>query len=199
MELQQAMRARRSRYELENRSPISSAAIETLVQDALTLTPSAFHSQSARAVLLFGDRHQRLWDIVRETLRARVPAEKFASTDAKINGFATGFGTILFLEDQDTVAGLQKSFPSYAENFPLWSQQSSGMLQYAIWVRLADQGLGASLQHYNPLIDDQITKEFGLPAQWKLLAQMPFGTPLDTPQPLSYIPLENRFITQGGH
>ena len=41
---------------------------------------------------------------------------------------------------------------------------------------LAEQGIGASLQHYNPLIDDDIKKEFDLPAEWTLRAQMPFGS-----------------------
>ena len=31
---------------------------------------------------------------------------------------------------------------------------AAGMLQLAVWTALAEKGLGASLQHYNPLIDD---------------------------------------------
>lgn len=46
---------------------------------------------------------------------------------------------------------------------------------------LEDTGLGASLQHYNPLIDDEVRKRWSLPREWKLIAQMPFGTPAGEP------------------
>ena len=32
------------------------------------------------------------------------------------------------------------------------------------------------MQHYNPLIDELIAGEFDLPSNWKLRAQMPFGS-----------------------
>lgn len=57
------------------------------------------------------------------------------------------------------------------------------MHQLAIWTMLDDMGLGASLQHYNPLIDDEVRRTWQLPAEWMLIAQMPFGTPLDVPAP----------------
>lgn len=147
--------------------------------------------------LLFGKRHQKLWDIVLEALKARVPAEKFQSTAAKIASFAAGYGTILYFEDMATVETLQKNVPLYAENFPIWSQQSAGMLQYAVWTALSQEGLGASLQHYNPIIDEAVRAEFGVPESWKLLAQMPFGTPISEPDALEYQPVEKRLIIQG--
>jgi predicted oxidoreductase (fatty acid repression mutant protein) len=36
--------------------------------------------------------------------------------------------------------------------------------------------VGASLQHYNPLIDAAVAREWNVPAYWKLRAQMPFGS-----------------------
>ena len=36
--------------------------------------------------------------------------------------------------------------------------------------------MGASLQHYNPLVDTAAQQAFNIPKTWKLLAQMPFGT-----------------------
>jgi len=44
----------------------------------------AFNCQSARVVVLFEQAHKNFWDIVMRTLRERVPAEKFAPTEAKI-------------------------------------------------------------------------------------------------------------------
>jgi len=49
------------------------------------------------------------------------------------------------------------------------------MLQYAIWVALREYGFGANLQHYNPLIDQEVKENFNIPTSWNLIAQMPFG------------------------
>lgn len=198
MEFYEALKRRRSRYDITGESPISQQRIQEILADAITYTPSAFHSQSSRAVLLFGQRHQKLWSIVMETLRARVPAQRFAPTEEKINSFAAGYGTILYFEDMAVVEKMQLDAPRYAENFPIWSMQSGGMLQYAVWTALSQEGLGASLQHYNPIIDQAVAAEFGVPETWKLLAQMPFGTPGAQPGPLEYKPTTERLIVQGG-
>lgn len=71
---------------------------------------------------------------------------------------------------------LQEKFPSYADNFPVWSEHSTGIAQFAVWTALAQEGVGASLQHYNPLIDEPVAREWDLPSSWKLRAQMPFGS-----------------------
>ena len=81
----------------------------------------------------------------------------------------------MFFEDQAVVKNLEEKFPLYADNFSPWSLQSSGMLQYMVWVSLENEGAGASLQHYNPLIDDAVIKEWNLPPTWKLISQMPVG------------------------
>jgi predicted oxidoreductase (fatty acid repression mutant protein) len=58
----------------------------------------------------------------------------------------------------------------------VWSEQASGMAQFAVWAALADAGIGASLQHYNPLIDAAVAARWDIPSSWKLRAQMPFGS-----------------------
>ena len=45
------------------------------------------------------------------------------------------------------------------------------MVQYAVWTTLAAAGIGANLQHYNPLPDAAIAKEWNLPESWLLRAQ----------------------------
>ena len=47
--------------------------------------------------------------------------------------------------------------PNYADNFANWSVQTNAMHQFAIWTALSSK-IGASLQHYNPLVD-QITTQ----------------------------------------
>lgn len=172
-----AVQDRRSIYGISKEAVISDDRILEIIRHAVKYVPSAFNSQSGRAVLLLREHHDKLWDITKEILRKRVPEGKFAQTEEKLNGFRNGYGTILFFEDQSIVEGLQASFPSYKDNFPLWSLQSSGMLQYVVWTSLELEGFGASLQHYNPLIDEEVRKEWNIPESWKLLSQMVFGKP----------------------
>ncbi|MCD9026662.1 nitroreductase family protein [Luteimonas sp. BDR2-5] len=167
---------RRTQYSIGRNVTLSKDQITDLIETAIKQAPSSFNSQSSRAVILFGDQSVRFWDLVKDALRAVVPAEAFAPTEAKIDGFAAGIGTVLFYEDQDVIKGLQEQFPLYADNFPVWSEHASGIAQYAVWTALSEAGIGASLQHYNPLPDAAAAAEWKLPASWKLRAQMPFGS-----------------------
>ena len=170
------LKKRRTQYALGRNVSMDKVALIRLIQDAIKHTPSSFNSQSSRAVILFGEQSVKFWALAKEALAKVVPAEAFAQTAAKLDGFAAGAGTVLFYEDQDVVKGLQEKFALYADNFPVWSEQSSGMAQFAVWLALADTGLGASLQHYNPLVDDAARTAWNVPASWKLRAQMPFGS-----------------------
>lgn len=191
--LKEALKHRRSYYSLSNQSTIPDNEIEEILNFAALNIPSAFNSQSTRMVLLLKKHHKRLWEIVLETLKNTVPAKAFAHTETKINqSFASGYGTVLFFEDRTIVEGLQNAYPTYREKFPLWSQQTSAMHQLAIWTMLEDAGFGASLQHYNPLIDKQVITEWKLPETWELISQMPFGVPLESPQKKEYKPLDDR-------
>jgi Predicted oxidoreductase related to nitroreductase len=197
MNYSEAIENRRSHYSLIAESPLSDEELQQLIGHSVKHAPSAFNSQSSRVVLLKGAEHKKLWDIVLASLREIVPAEAFAATEEKIRSFAAAYGSVLFFEDQDTVKGLQAKFPAYADNFPTWSQQHSGMLQLMIWTALEEAGLGVSLQHYNPLIDDQVRSEWGLPANWKLIAQMPFGRSVSEPGPKEYMPMTERLYVFG--
>ncbi len=172
----QSLRKRRSQYSLGRNLSQSPAEIEALIKEAIRWSPSSFNSQSSRAVILFGAQSERFWELVRESLRPLVPAEAFGATEQKLASFAAGVGTVLFYEDQDVVKGLQEQFALYADNFPVWSEHSTGMAQLATWTALAEAGIGASLQHYNPVVDEAAQREWNLPASWKLRAQMPFGS-----------------------
>ena len=191
--LKESIEQRRSIYAISNQSPISDTELENLVQFAAKHVPSAFNSQSTRLVLLLGDNHKKVWDITKEALRKIVPEDAFEATEQKIdNCFAAGYGTVLFFEDQTVVESLQKAFPLYANNFPVWSQHTSAMHQFAVWNLLEEAGLGATLQHYNPLIDDEVRKTWGLPASWTQIAQMPFGTPVADAGEKTFQPIEDR-------
>jgi predicted oxidoreductase (fatty acid repression mutant protein) len=171
-----ALEKRRSIYALGKRKVADEKSVRDIVEYATKHVPSPFNSQSARVVILFGAESDRFWSIVRETLKKIVPPDAFPQTEAKLESFAAGLGTILFFEDQRIVEDLQSRFALYRDNFPVWSLQSNGMLEFAVWTMLAEEGLGASLQHYNPLVDEEVRKAWSLPASWKLLAEMPFGS-----------------------
>jgi predicted oxidoreductase (fatty acid repression mutant protein) len=185
---------RRSRYKLSKESTLNKEELYTLLERVLQTTPSAFHSQAGKIVLLLNEQHDLFWNIVKDSLRKKVSTEQFIKTEQKINGLQHSYGTILFFEDMAVMEQLQQKFPSYKSAFDIWSNEQSGMLQFAVWVALANNNMGASLQHYNPVIDEAVTKAFSLPAKWKLMAQMPFGVSLEEPAPKEKAPTKERLI-----
>lgn len=174
------LKKRRSIYHLGRNVSLSNEELTTLIKEAIKESPTAFNAQSTRAVILFGDAHEKLWEITEEALRPLTPAEAFPNTQNKLAGFKNGYGTVLFFKDTDVVKGLQEQFELYADNFPDWSEQSNGIATANTWVALVDKGLGANLQHYNPVIDEAVAKEWNIPSNWKLRSQLVFGSP-ETP------------------
>ena len=122
-----------------------------------------------------------------------MPEAAYEATSNKISSFAAGFGSVLFYEDQDIIKNLQEQFALYAENFPVWSEHSTGIAQFAVWSALANENIGATLQHYNPIIDDEVQARFGIPASWKLRAQMPFGSIESPAGDKNYMQRDERF------
>ena len=168
MSIRESLQERRSVYGLKKELPVSVEEIKRLVTETTELVPDANNMRSQRVVLALGAKQDALWDAVYDAFGGKVAREK-------IDGFQAGAGTVLYFIDTDVVKGLQEKFPLYAANFPIWAQQANGMLQISIWAGLRELGVGANIQHYNPVIDDAVKKLFGLPERWQLIAQMPFG------------------------
>ncbi len=180
----EAVRSRRSNYNITCDIPISDAELETLIREVTERAPSPFNMQSARLVLLLGAEHDKLWQLVLDTLRPIVnDPEKFKETEEKIKGFASGYGTVLYFRKESAVADMQKNYPAYAENFGRWAHQVDGIVLYAVWTALAAEGIGASIQHYNPLIDEDVARMYDIPEGYTLVGQMPFGIPESMPEP----------------
>lgn len=193
-----AISARRSQYALTDAAALSDSEIVDLIRSVAGEVPSAFNAQPQRAVVLFGEDHHRLWAIVHDALRAVVKDDTaFAATEQKVAGFDAAHGTILYFDDTTVTKNLQERFPSYAANFPVWAQQANGMLQFAVWSALAEAGIGANVQHYNPLIDDAVRDAFGIPADWKLIAQMPFGEVTAPAGEREHMPLDEQVQVRG--
>lgn len=189
---QEAVTNRRTNYAIGKNIAVLPSQIIAVVEKMTKEVPSSFNMQSARVVVALNDNHDKIWQITKDTLRGIVPADKFAPTEAKIDSFAAGYGTILFFDETATVKKMQEDYALYADNFPIWAQQSNGMLQFAIWTALTNMGLGANLQHYNPLIDEKIKALFAVPDSWKLIAQMPFGEALKEPEPIEKMAINER-------
>lgn len=175
MKIQESLQKRRTYYAIDSKLPTAEKNIEELVASLTELVPDAFNMKSARAVVAFGDAHRRLWDNIYEAFGGKVAREK-------IDSFRAGAGTVLYFYDEATVQSLQEKFPRYAENFPVWAQQANGMLQISVWSGLRELEVGASLQHYNPVIDGAVRSQFGLPENWRLVAEMPFGGIVSEPE-----------------
>ena len=189
----EAMLSRRSQYGLTKDNTVTQETLENVLKTTLKHMPSAYHSQHQRAMLLLDDAHTKLWKIVWETLKKEIKPEQHEATEAKVQGFARSHGTILFFDDTETIENLQSKFPLYKEKWAEWANHAQGMFQYATWTHLATLGLGASLQHYNPLIDEAVREAFDVPESWRLIAQMPFGSPTKQPKEKTFMPMEKRF------
>ena len=197
-DLQQLAEKRRSIYALSNQLPVSNDEVVKLVEHAILHTPSAFNSQSTRVIVLFGEEHQKLWQMTEDTLRDIVnDDEKFVSTKQKIDSFKAGAGTILFFEDHAVVKGLQEAAPLYADKFPVWSEHTSAMHQYMIWMALSSLDIGANLQHYNPIIDSQVADAWNVDKDWELVAQMVFGAIEEPAGDKAFKPVDSRLKVFG--
>ncbi|WOO86048.1 Fatty acid repression mutant protein 2 [Vanrija pseudolonga] len=183
-----AVKARRTYYNLQNKSSVSDARLEEIVAEALKYGPSAFNIQSTRAVLVLGDKHKQVWDVIYDSHKPnmgdeaaqKAQKEKF---DAVYRG---GYATICFFEDTVTTDKFLETMPFLKGKFPLWTANTAGIAQYIVWAGLAAEGMGANLQHYSQFHDDNqaaINKFLGVPESWVGTAQMVVGVPSDRGAP----------------
>ncbi|CAM4096453.1 nitroreductase [Streptococcus penaeicida] len=183
MSFLQELKNRRTIYALGRNVEASNDQIAEVIKEAIRQSPSAFNSQTTRAVILFDEQVTNFWNTlvatdIEATMKEQgVPEEAIAGTKEKLASFGAAKGTVLLFEDQDVVKGLQEQFALYADNFPVWSEQASGISTVNAWTALsAELGLGANLQHYNPVIDASVAKAYDVPASWKLRGQLNFGS-----------------------
>lgn len=177
------IKKRRSYYNLSEDVDLSNEEIKYLVGDVMNVTPSHMNSQTTRIVLLFDEKSKEFWTRVNETFDNKIKEEKF-------HGFYHAKGTALFFIDKDEIKKQEKDIPSYKEYFETWGHHSLAMLQLNLWQALRDEGIGASNQHYNPVIDSWVKEDYNLPASWELIAEMPFGKIEEEPEAKEKKPIE---------
>lgn len=174
---------RRSIYGLSKQGfPIKNAQVVKIIEDVIAATPSSFNNQTNRVIVLFGKHHDKLWNhFVLDAVKNVTPTNQFEASAQKISNFGNAYGTVLFFQDTDVIKESEQKFAPYAANFAPWAEQSSGSAQISTWAAFALENIGANLQHYNELISEQVAKEFNVPANWKLSAQLVFGAKISGP------------------
>lgn len=185
MSYQEIIKARRSYYRLSNEVGLSNEELAKFIGKMLQLTPSAFNMQSTKAVLLLDEKSREFWQKVNETFDHSIDEEKQ-------QGFESAKGTVLYFIDDETVKGLQQQFEQYAQKFAQWAEHEAGMAQINIWNGLREQNIGASIQHYNDVINPWVQKDYDTPKSWRLVAQMPFGKIEEEPEAKEKLPVSER-------
>lgn len=189
---QDSLSRRRSIYGLGELTASANSCLLDSIRLCLMNCPTPFNAQSARLAILFGASHQKLWNQIWENIKGLVPNSRQKASKEKVDGFSAAHGTILYFEDKTTLSEMKKKFPDYGKNMKLWTQQANGMLQFMIWQVLTENNIGASLQHYNEIIENDIYNMFDIPKNWELVAQMPFGSIEKEPMPKTFLPIEER-------
>lgn len=183
---------RRTIYTLGKNLPIEDSEIIKIVEQCVLHCPTAFNVQSARTVILFQKSHEDFWKMVEKAVVDIAPSEKKEQSAQNVKRYTDAYATILFYEDTNAIRELEEKFPLYSHNMKTWAIEANGMLEYMIWQKFAENKIGASLQHYNELIEDQTRKHFNLPSVWKMIAQMPFGSIEAPALEKTFLPLEER-------
>lgn len=163
-----ALKLRRSYYNLDDKLEVSDEKIVETIEKVTELVPDAFNMKSQRLVIAQKDMHKKLWDGVYDSFGGEVSKDK-------IDTFKNAAGTILFFYDNKLIEKMKKDYELYKDNFTPWALQANGMLQISIWSALEELGLGVNLQHYNPIIDDMVKEMFDVDKDYVLLGQMVYG------------------------
>ncbi|WP_026675722.1 nitroreductase family protein [Alkalihalobacterium bogoriense] len=170
---------RRSIRKLKHDPSITKEQINEAIKLALH-SPSAFHMQSSRIIVLTEDINHAYWESVKEN-------EHVART--KITGFQNGNGTVLFYEDNKTIKNMETEYPKYKEWFERCALEGNAMLQYAVWLALTTQHIAASIQHFTTE-----PKQITIDSNWTLLAQMPFGGADESVEQRVFLPYKERVM-----
>lgn len=66
-----------------------------------------------------------------------------------------------------------------------------------VWTALVQAGFGATLQHYNPLIDLNVASRYNVPSDWQLKGQLIFGIQSGPLKEKTFTSLEGRVMVRG--
>lgn len=92
-----AIQYRRTVYPLTDKSPVSDARIEQIVQEVVAIAPSAYNTQPMRVALMLGGEHKKLWQLVREKATPLLAGAPQAVQDAmaqRFTMFEASYGSV---------------------------------------------------------------------------------------------------------
>lgn len=192
--LSNILKERRSHYTL-GESKLKSFDLIPMMTTALETSPTTFNNQSGRIVLLLDSKHRKFWDIAEKLILKKAPKEKHYGITKRFQSIRNSQGTVLFYKDNSVINKLkgQHYIKSYVDKVDGWIDQEQGMLQLSVWLQLTERGLGANLLHYNPLVDEEVAKQFKINKNWELVGQMTFGTIITPPKDKQQIEISERF------
>ena len=87
MSIIKSLANRRSYYDIDKNMPVLENEIEEKIKAVTALVPDAFNSKSARVVIVFGEKHDLLWDEIYNAFEGKLAREK-------VDSFKAGAGTI---------------------------------------------------------------------------------------------------------
>ncbi|MGP6138610.1 MULTISPECIES: nitroreductase family protein [unclassified Jeotgalibaca] len=185
-------KSRRTQYAIGNNTELTKEEITARLRAVAKEVPTAFNSQTSRLVVVFGEDNEKLWGHILDVQKDVLQGEMWDMMSGVMQGAKGAVGTVLFFEDLDAVAAM----PVQGARGEAYKQNNNANLQYATWLALTELGLGASLQHMNvghaEGFDKSILEMFNLPANYEMIAQMPFGSIEGEAFPKEYIADEVR-------
>lgn len=155
------------------------ALVESLAS-ATSLIPSSFNTQPWH-VLVLCERNTEFWDLVTETIEARLDGDRRDRYLGRARDLREGGMTLLIFEDLDLSGPNEYISTAEAREY---ASQAFGMLQLSLWLILIAHGLATSLQHWHFLLGDVALTFASLPDEgYRLVAFMPVGYPAESPGP----------------
>ncbi|GCE11596.1 nitroreductase family protein [Tengunoibacter tsumagoiensis] len=174
--------------------PVSDETIRAIAE-AGRWSASSGNSQPARIVIL-KERNTDFWNFVEQTLSTKLQGEQLERAIARLAGYRSGVFTIVVYEDTTISHNPPAGFnPELWKNF---AAQALGIFQANLWNAISAAGLGASNQHINFQIEEELRSFLHVPETWQSYCILPVGFPAETPAEGSRHPHEKVVFYENG-
>jgi predicted oxidoreductase (fatty acid repression mutant protein) len=169
--------------------PVSEASLERIAE-AVRLTPAAYNLPPWHVVLVHQERFA-FWQLVEEAFLERLDGDRLERYLDRLAGFRGGAAVALIYEDVSIRQQLAEAWQITQEQAGAFAEQGLGMVQLALWLALTAEGLVASLQHWDWLLEDRLAGFVGLPLErYRLVATLPIGHADEEPRVTERVTVE---------
>ena len=103
---------------LTNTSPVADARIHEIINTTVEHAPSPFNIQSARAVILLKQDHEKPWSFGDACLKKAVPEAAYTALAPKVQARRAAYGTVLWFEDSGPLGALKEKNPAIQNVIP---------------------------------------------------------------------------------